>query len=218
MKYTTLLLLGVISATAPRDNRLTQLNSKMSVNEVADASDSDSADETLVMWTEKFGEGDDGVVDALTQPLGNCDERLWMSNEEMEWQNDMFSRTFDRKYYDNVQKIAKELNMNPPKVHAWELLNDSFAFPRVRRYDFVQNQMDMLEHFQDNFNMNKSNQINVDNLIRVGKTVNTNFSAKYHDGEFDNPKSHDPRMEALHKHNGQFDAQASTEKGVMKFF
>ena len=132
-----MLLLGVIKASAPTDNRLTQLSSKTGVSEFADADDSDSNDDTLVMWTEKFGDGDDGVVDALTQPLGNCDERLWMSNDEMAWQNDMFSRTLDRKYYDNVQKIAEELQVSPPKVHAWELLNASFAFPRVRRYDFV---------------------------------------------------------------------------------
>ena len=78
--------------------------------------------------------------------------------------------------------------------------------------------MDMLEHFQDNFNMNKSNQVNVDNLIRVGQTVNANFAAKYHNGEFDNPMAHDPRMEALDKHNNSLDGPINTTKGAQKFW
>ena len=49
--------------------------------------------------------------------------------------------------------------------------------------------------------MNKSNQVNVDNLIRVGKTVLANFRNKYHDGEFDAPANHDPREEAWNKAN-----------------
>jgi len=88
-----------------------------------------------------------------------------------------------------------------PKIHAWELFNTSFAFQRVRNYNFVNDNMDMLEHFQDNLNMNKQNSVNVDNFIRVGKTVNSNFAHKYHDGEFTNPAEHDPRQEALDKHN-----------------
>ena len=114
---------------------------------------------------------------------------------------DMFSRTFDRKYYDNAMKISSELKISPPKANAWELMDASFAFPRLRRYQFVQENMDLLEHFQDNFNMNKSNQVNVDNLIRVGKTVLNNFRQKYHDGEFDAPADHDPRLEAWNKAN-----------------
>ena len=32
-------------------------------------------------------------------------------------------------------------------VHTWELMDKAFTFPRVRRYEFVQENMDMLEHF-----------------------------------------------------------------------
>jgi hypothetical protein len=32
-------------------------------------------------------------------------------------------------------------------VHTWELYDKAFAFPRVRRYQMVQENMDMLEHF-----------------------------------------------------------------------
>jgi len=44
-------------------------------------------------------------------------------------------------------EIATELGLHPPRVHAWELLDKSFSFPRIRRYQFVNENMDMLEHF-----------------------------------------------------------------------
>jgi len=34
------------------------------------------------------------------------------------------------------------------------------------------------------------------NFLRVGNTVRANFNTKYHDGEFDDPGSHDPKKEA----------------------
>jgi len=89
---------------------------------------------------------------------------------------DMFSRTCDRKYYDNSVHIAHEIKADLPKVNAWEHLDKAFAFSRIRRYDFVNDNMDMLEHFQDNLNMNKSNLVNVENFVRVCNTVNKNFS------------------------------------------
>jgi len=61
--------------------------------------------------------------------------------------------------------------------------------------------MDMIEHFQDNLNQNRSNLQNVDNFARVCATVRSNLSAKYHDGELDGPWNHDPRQEALDKYN-----------------
>jgi len=56
--------------------------------------------------------------------------------------------------------------------------------------------MDMLEHFQDNLNTNISNDILFENFLRVAQTVRANFNEKYHDGEFDDPGSHDPAVEA----------------------
>ena len=75
---------------------------------------------------------------------------------------DMFSRTLDTRHWTNVLAIAKakkEKQGVDPKlqVGTWELYNKSFAFPRVRRYNFVNENMDMLEHFQDNLNTNISN-------------------------------------------------------------
>jgi hypothetical protein len=93
-----------------------------------------------------------------------------------------------------------------PKINAWEHLDASFSFSRIRRYDFVQENLDMLEHFQDNLNMNRNNLVNVENFIRVCQTVNKNFSDKFHDEEFDNPALHDPRKEALEKYNDKIKA------------
>merc|ERR1711970_1210635 len=111
----------------------------------------------------------------------------------MQWQMDQFSRKFNKGNYLNAVTIAGKLGVPVPRAHTWELLDKSFSFPRVRRYQFVQENMDMLEHFQDNLNTNVSNEVNVDNFIRVGKTVVANFNGKYHDGEFADPALYDPR-------------------------
>lgn len=102
-------------------------------------------------------DGDDGIIDALTPPAGKCEERLWIHKDEMEWQMDQFSRKFNIKNYQNAMKIADELKIKPPQVKTWELYDKSFSFSRVRRYDEVQQNMDMLEHFEDNLNTNISN-------------------------------------------------------------
>ena len=54
----------------------------------------------------------------------------------------------------------------------------------------------MLEHFQDNLNINISNSVHMENFLRVANTIRDNFNHKYHDGEFDDPKNHDLREEA----------------------
>jgi hypothetical protein len=60
---------------------------------------------------------------------------------------DQFSRKFNKQNYLNAVEIAKELGTQLPRIHTWELLDKSFSFPRIRRYQFVQENMDMLEHF-----------------------------------------------------------------------
>lgn len=113
----------------------------------------------------------------------------------------MFSRNCNDWYYYNAVSIAKNIKGTIPKIHTWELLDKAFAFDRVRRYQFVQDQMDMIEHFQDNLNQNRSNEKNVENFSRVCYTVMWNLREKYHDGELDMPWNHDPRQEALDKYN-----------------
>jgi hypothetical protein len=108
---------------------------------------------------------------------------------------DQFSRKFNKQNYLNAVIIAGKLGVKPPKVQTWELLDKSFSFPRVRRYESVQAGMDMVEHFQDNMNTNNSNQVNVDNFIKQARSVVSSFNTKYHDGEFADPSLFDPRDE-----------------------
>lgn len=81
------------------------------------------------------------------------------------------------------------------KVHSWELEDKAFSFPRVRRYNFVNDNMDMLEHFQDNLNLNVTNKRNMENFLRVAKQVRANLNAKYHNGEYTDPATFDPKKE-----------------------
>ena len=56
--------------------------------------------------------------------------------------------------------------------------------------------MDMLEHFQDNFNLNISNRRNLENFLRVATTVRNNLKSKYGgDGGFVDPADTDPYEE-----------------------
>ena len=108
----------------------------------------------------------------------------------------MFSRTLDTRHWTNMMNVAKAMKKAGKKpyyyVHTWELYDKGFSFPRVRRYGFVQENMDMLEHFQDNLNTNISNTIHMENFLRVANTVHTNLLTKYHDGEFSDPANVDP--------------------------
>ena len=80
---------------------------------------------------------------------------------------DQFSRHFNIENLNNALEISGKLGQQSPKVHAWELNNNAFSFPRVRGYDVVNQNMDMLEHFQDNLNTNVSNRVNQENFIRT---------------------------------------------------
>ena len=119
----------------------------------------------------------------------------------MDIQLDYFSRRLDMKYYDNALKIyaeLKKMGQDPQvNVHTYELYDQSFSFPRVRRYELVQSHMDQLEHFQDNLNTNISNEVAMANFLRTASGVRSNLNTKYHNGEFDDPANHDPWEESL---------------------
>jgi hypothetical protein len=197
MKYSVVVmpLLGLCSASEARRTDLVQIIEAQGMTAAAasdsESSDSESDEENVQLgWNLK---GDQGIIDALTPQKGNCEERLWLSADEMAWQMDQFSRKFDKTNYNNAAEIADELGLKLPKVHTYELIDKAFSFPRVRRYEDVQENMTMLEHFQDNLNTNISNQVNVDRFIRVGKAVVASLNEKYHNGEFADPANTDPR-------------------------
>ena len=146
---------------------------------------------------ETFDAPDDDILVQTNPPCEYLDE----TPEELRYQMDMFSRTLDTRHWTNVVNIAEALKKKSGshprlEVHTWELFDKAFSFPRVRRYNFVNENLDMLEHFEDNLNTNISNNVNMDNFLRVARTVRQNFTEKYHDGEFDDPGHHDPREEA----------------------
>ena len=142
------------------------------------------------------------IKEALQDPptfINNCEEALEVSVEELNIQLDYFSRNFDKKYYNNAMKIYDELKKqgkNPKvSVHTWELYDNAFSFPRVRRYDLVQQHMELLQHFEDNLNQNFTNQQHLENFIQVAKAAQAALNAKYHDGEFADPANFDPQEE-----------------------
>jgi len=110
---------------------------------------------------------------------------------------DKFQRGFDKSHYKRAMMIYNEMRANQglnPKlrVNTWELYDAAFSFPRVRRYGLVQEHMDILEHFQDNLNQNFTNNLAVDNFIRVALAAQAALNAKYADGEFSDPIHFDP--------------------------
>merc|ERR1719503_273951 len=104
------------------------------------------------------------IEDATNVQLTDDCVYLDETNDELQYQVDMFSRTLDLRHWTNIQNLLKALkkkqNLVPKfQVHTWELYDGAFSFPRV------------------------------------ANTVRSNFNTKYHDGEFDDPAAHDPKVE-----------------------
>jgi hypothetical protein len=98
-----------------------------------------------------------------------------MSAEQMGWEMDQFSRHFDIKNYKNAMKIANSLGIKPPRVSTYSILDKSFAWPRVRLFEDVQENLETLEHFEDDLNLNISNLRLVKNFARTGKAIVANL-------------------------------------------
>ncbi len=128
-----------------------------------------------------------------------CEEALDVSQEELDIQLDYFSRRLDMKYYENAMKIYSELKKQGknPKVaiHTFELYDAGFSFPRVRRYDFVNQALEAVQHYQDNLNQNFTNGLHVANFLKAAKATQKSLNDKYHDGEFSDPANFDPLEE-----------------------
>ena len=82
-----------------------------------------------------------------------------MSAEQMGWEMDQFSRHFDIKNYKNAIKISKALGIKP----------------RFRLFEDVQENLETLEHFEDDLNLNISNLRLVKNFARTGKAIVANL-------------------------------------------
>ena len=107
---------------------------------------------------------------SVTQLAEPCEPALVISKANMNREAELFSRTFDKKHYDNAMLIAGKVGAQP-KITTWELLDKSFAWPRVRQYDDVNTQMDEVQHYEDNLNTNLTNSVNVAAFIKAGKAA-----------------------------------------------
>ena len=104
------------------------------------------------------GDGQPGMLEKAKP----CPEPLEISVEEMNIRMEFFSRTFDKRWYNDSMKIWDELKKkgykgSGPHVTTRDLYNNAFSFPRVRRYGFVVEGMNTIEQFEDNLTMNLSN-------------------------------------------------------------
>ena len=79
-----------------------------------------------------------------------------------------------------------------PQISSWEMYDRAFTFQRVRKYAFTIEQLNKLEQFEDNANLNLSNSEAVTNFINNAKSVRKAISEKYKDA-FKDPVALDPR-------------------------
>ena len=121
--------------------------------------------------------------------LNECPKPLDITEDEMHYQLGEFSRNFQMENWNNAMHIKGKLNKKGqfPKfaVTTKELYDKSFSFPKVRNYDYAVQQMNELEHYEDNLNSNLSNALALKRFIDVAKKVRANLNDKYDIGFID---------------------------------
>ena len=124
----------------------------------------------------------------------NCGDGLEASEGNMKFQMLKFSRTLDKKYFDNATQIFGALKSDGfkgklPRVSTWAEYDKSFTWPKIRQYEIVQEGMETLEHFEDDLNLNISNTRLMNHFLSNALAVRSSFATKFHDGEFADPAS-----------------------------
>ena len=118
-----------------------------------------------------------------------CPKPLEISEDEMHYQLGEFSRNFNMDNWDNAMEVKGKLakaGKNPKfAVTTKELYDKSFSFPKVRNYDYAVEQMNELEHYEDNLNNNLSNKLALTRFVEVAKKVRANLNDKYDIGFID---------------------------------
>jgi len=119
----------------------------------------------------------------------DCPEPLENTEDELHYQLGEFSRNFNMENWKNAMKIKEELEKSgtSPKfaVTTKELYDKSFSFPKVRNYDYAVQQMNELEHYEDNLNSNLSNGQHLKKFVEIAKKVRANLNDKYDIGFID---------------------------------
>ena len=124
----------------------------------------------------------------VTAPA-DCPPPLEISEEELSYQLGNFSRNFEMTAWNNAMEIAAGLAKTgkTPRfaVTTKELYDKSFSFPKVRNYDYAVENMNELEHYEDNLNKNLSNKLALKRFVEVAKKVRANLNDKYDIGFID---------------------------------
>ena len=119
----------------------------------------------------------------------DCPPPLEITEEEMNYQMGEFSRNFKMENWDNAVKIKNALAEKGQKVKfavtTKELYDKSFSFPKVRNYDYAVENMNELEHYEDNLNSNNTNSLALKRFVEVAKKVRANLNDKYDIGFID---------------------------------
>jgi len=119
----------------------------------------------------------------------DCPPPLEISEEELTFQLGQFSRNFEQTAWNNAMEIAAGLAKSgkSPRfaVTTKELYDKSFSFPKVRNYDYAVENMNELEHYEDNLNKNLSNKLALTRFVEVAKKVRANLNDKYDIGFVD---------------------------------
>jgi|TARA_B110000305_G_C19225749_1_gene532751 hypothetical protein len=118
-----------------------------------------------------------------------CPPPLEITEEELQFQLGNFSRNFEMAAWNNAMEIAAGLAKSgkTPRfaVTTKELYDKSFSFPKVRNYDYAVENMNELEHYEDNLNKNLSNKLALTRFVEVAKKVRANLNDKYDIGFVD---------------------------------
>ena len=129
------------------------------------------------------------LQDENVAAAANCPPPLEISEEELSYQLGQFSRNFEMTNWNNAMHIAAELAAQGKQprfaVTTKELYDKSFSFPKVRNYDYAVENMNELEHYEDNLNKNLSNKLALHRFIEVAKKVRANLNDKYDIGFID---------------------------------
>merc|ERR1712166_1281992 len=106
-----------------------------------------------------------------------CPPPLAITEDELNYQLGEFSRNFDNKNWDNAMEIKGKLAEagSTPK----------FAVTTKELYDYAVQQMNELEHYEDNLNSNLSNKLALTRFVEVAKKVRANLNDKYDIGFID---------------------------------
>ena len=155
MKFTALLLCGAIATTTAMD----------------------------------VSDNQEKLYELMQLNTAECPKPLEISEDEMHYQLGEFSRNFQMENWKNAMHIKDKLGKQGkfPKfaVTTKELYDKSFSFPKVRNYDYAVQNMNELEHYEDNLNSNLSNGLALDRFIQVAKKVRANLNDKYDIGFVD---------------------------------